>query len=135
VISISVGLIALIWMPVGMGTSTFVAEAELQLQVLGIRLGAIADTVDLEVDGEAVRHATHHVAREVACRAPLHAGAPALGARLEDERIAFPGDRDVVMHHELQLAPLALGLEMLALEVDGDPGGDGNRVLADARHG
>ena len=42
---------------------------------------------------------------------------------------------DVVMHHELQLAPLALGLEMLALEVDGDPGGDGNRILADARHG
>ena len=112
-----------------------VAVAELQLQHLGIRLGAVADAVDLEVDGEAVRHAAHHVAREVARRAPLHAGAAAVGARREDELVAVAGDRDVVVHHELQLAPLALGLEMLALELDGDSGGDRNRVFADARHG
>src|SRR5258708_6285917 len=112
-----------------------VAVAELQLQHLGIRLGAVADAVDLEIDGEAVRHAANHVAREVARRAPLHAGAAALGTRLEEELVAVLGDLDVVMHHELELAALALGLEMLALEVDGDPGRNRNRIFADARHG
>src|SRR4249920_1732967 len=34
-----------------------VAVAELQLQHLGVRLGAVANAVDLEIDGEAVRHA------------------------------------------------------------------------------
>src|SRR5216684_1414495 len=117
------------------GNLDVVAETELQLQVLGIGLGAVADAVDLEVDGEAVRNAAHHIAREIARRAPLHAGAAALRARREDERLAVPGDRHVVVHHELELAPLALGLEMLALELDGDSGGDRNRIFADARHG
>src|SRR5437879_4553763 len=36
-----------------------VAVAELQLQHLGVGLGAVADTVDLELDGEAVRHAAY----------------------------------------------------------------------------
>src|SRR5260370_29348973 len=112
-----------------------VAVAELQLQHLGVRLGAVADAVECEVDGEAFGNAANHVAREVARRAPLHAGAAALRARREDERLAVPGDRHVVVHHELELAPLALGLEMLALELDGDSGGDRNRIFADARHG
>ncbi len=111
------------------------AETELHLQHLGIGLGAVTDAVDLEIDREAIGHATDDVAHHVARRAPLHAGATAVGARLEDERIAFTGDRYVVMHGELQLAPLALGLEVLALEVDGDPGRNRNRIFADARHG
>src|SRR5262252_458195 len=86
------------------------AEAQLQLQVLGVGLGAIAHAVDLEVDGEAVRHALHHVAGG----APLHAGAAALAARLEDELVAIARHRHIVVHGELQLAPLALGLQMLA---------------------
>src|SRR6266850_3872886 len=112
-----------------------VAVAQLQLQHLGVGLGAVADAVDLELDGEAVRYAANHVARKVARRAPLHAGAPAVGARREDELVAVLGDRHVIVHRELQLAALALGLEMLALEVDGDTGRDGNWVFADARHG
>src|SRR5215467_5630898 len=111
------------------------AEAQLQLQVLGVGLGAIAHAVDLEVDGEAVRHALHHVAGEVAGGAPLHAGAAALAARLEDELVAIARHRHIVVHGELELAPLALGLQMLALEIDGDPGRDHHRMLADARHG
>src|ERR1700744_6758084 len=62
-----------------------VREAELQLQVLGIRLGAVADAVDLEVDGEAVRDAPHHVVGAGAGGAPLHARAAAVAARLEGE--------------------------------------------------
>src|ERR1700759_1269831 len=46
----------------GNGNFDVVAEAELQLQHLGVGSGAIADAVDLEVDGEAVRNAAHHVA-------------------------------------------------------------------------
>src|SRR5215470_3621137 len=111
------------------------AEAQLQLQVLGVGLGAIAHAVDLEVDGEAVRHALHHVAGEVARGAPLHAGTTAVVARLEVELVAVPGDLDVVVHRELQLTTLALGLEMLALEVDRHPCGNDDRILADARHG
>ena len=111
------------------------AEAELQLQVLGIGRRTVADAVDLEIDGEAVRHAAHHVVREVARRAPLHAGAAALGAWREDQRLTVPGDGHVVMDHERELAPLALDLEGLALEVDGDARRDDDRILANARHG
>ena len=49
--------------------------------------------------------------------------------------VAVPGDLDVVVDDERELAALALDLEGLALEVDGDARGDDDRVLADARHG
>jgi hypothetical protein len=39
------------------------------------------------------------------------------------------------VHRVLQLATLALGLEMLALEIEGHARGDDDRILADARHG
>src|SRR5258708_5085758 len=117
------------------GNLDVVAEAELQLQVLGIRLGAKADAVDLEVDGEAVRYAAHHVVREVARRAPLGAGAAAFRARRENEPVAVLGDGHVVMDHKRELAPLALDLEGLALEVDSDAARNRNRIFADARHG
>src|SRR5262249_59595239 len=100
----------------------------------GVGLGTIAHAVDLEIDGEAVRYALHDIAREIAGGAPLHARAPALGARLEDEVVALAFDRHVVVHGELELAPLAVGLEMLAPEIDGHPGRDDHRMLADARH-
>src|SRR5581483_4688826 len=96
-----------------------VAEAKLQLEVPGVRLGAVADAVDLELDREAVRHALHHIAREVAGRAPLRAGAPRVEARLEAQLVAVLRDLDIVMHDERQLALLALDLEGLAREVDG----------------
>jgi len=38
------------------------------------------------------------------------------------------------MDDELKLAPLALGLEVLALELDGDTGRNDDRIFADARH-
>src|SRR5258708_35570017 len=97
------------------GDLDVVAEAKLQLEVLGIGLGAIADAVDLEIDGEAVRHATHHVVCEVARRAPLGAGAAAGGARREDELVAALGARDIVMGPERRLAPLAFYLWARAL--------------------
>src|SRR5476649_2181842 len=111
-----------------------VAEAELKVQRLGIGRGAIAHAVDLEVDGEAVRHTAHHVAREVTGGAPLHARATAFVARLEREGLAFLGHDDVIVNHERELAALALDLEGLALEVDGDARGNGHGIFADARH-
>src|SRR6185503_8241184 len=118
----------------GNGNLDVVAEAELQLQQLGVGGGTITDAVDLEIDGEAVRHAAHHVAREVARGAPLHACAAAIVARLERESLALLGDDDVVMHDQRELAALALDLERLALEVDGDARRNGDRIFADARH-
>src|SRR5215468_1669929 len=110
-----------------------VAEAELQLQVLGVGLGAIAHAVDLEVDGEAVGHTLHHVVGLGAGGAPLHARAAAVAARLEGNALVRLGDLDVVMDDEGQLAPLSLDLESLALEVDSDALGDDDWILADAR--
>src|SRR5258707_5340857 len=49
-----------------------VAVADLHLQHPGIRLGAVADAGDLDVDGAAVRYASEHVARDAVRRCPLH---------------------------------------------------------------
>src|SRR5476649_1472751 len=111
-----------------------VAEAQLQVQHLGVSRGTIADAVDLEVDGETLRHAAHHVVREVAGGAPLHARAAAFVARLEREGLALLRHDDVIVNDEREFAALALDLEGLALEVDGDARGNGDGIFADARH-
>src|SRR6185437_17038824 len=45
----------------GDGENDVVAVAQLQHEVLALHRGAVSDAVDLEIDGEALRDAGHHV--------------------------------------------------------------------------
>src|SRR5271166_4731712 len=60
---------------VGNGELHLVAISELEVQHLALDRGAVAHAVDVEVDGEALRDAVHHVVDEGPRRAPERAGA------------------------------------------------------------
>src|SRR5262249_40131375 len=79
-----------------------VAVAELQHEIFALHRGAIADAVDLQIDGVSGVDAADHVVDERARRAPGHAGA--LGLVLwRDDDLAVLHDRiDLAVEGELQ---------------------------------
>ena len=103
------------------------AVAELQLQVLALGIGAIADAGDfqllLKALGDALDQVRHLRARGAVQRArPL-----GLIARRDLDRAILELDLDVVVHDELKLALRPLHLDGLAL--------DGRRHAGRYHHG
>src|SRR5579883_3243820 len=111
-----------------------VAVTELKLQVLALHRGAIAYAVDLEIDGETLGDARHHVVGKSARRAPQHAGALGVRFGLDPQLAVLDRRGDLAVDGELERAELALGGQHLPRHLDGDALRDGDRVLADARH-
>jgi hypothetical protein len=111
-----------------------VAVAQLQHQILALHRGAIADAVDLQGPAEALRHALHQVARQVAGGAPHHAGLLGIVDRLHPDGAILDGDVDLDRERQAELAQLAAGHEDAVDDLGGDAGGDRHRVLSNAGH-
>src|SRR6266481_2306570 len=111
-----------------------VAVAQLQHQLLALDRRAVADAVDLQVPAEALGHALHQVARQVAGGAPHHARLLGLADRLHLDRAILDGDLDLGGERQLELAKLALRDEDAFDDLGGDAGGDRHRILSYAGH-
>src|SRR5262245_1792334 len=111
-----------------------VRKAELQLQGLALHSGAITDAGNLQPLFETFSNARHHVGDQRARRAPHRTRALCLVARLELDSGLVHGDRDVLVHNDLEGAFRPLHFDGLALDVGGDAGRDHNCFIADARH-
>src|SRR5215469_13225991 len=112
-----------------------VAVSQLQIEALALHRGAIADAVDLEADGEALRDAIHHVVDKGARRPPQRAGTLGVALRLDPHLAVLDRGGNLVADDQLQGAELALGGDGLPGDVDIDAARDGHRVLSYARHG
>src|SRR4029453_5850563 len=111
-----------------------VAVAHLQLQVLALDRGAIADAVDLQRLAVALAHALDHVAQVGAGGAPQDAGLGVPLERLHPHLAVLHGHVDLLGDRQLQRAELALHGRDAAGDVDRDALRDGDRVLAYAGH-
>src|SRR5215469_5441211 len=111
-----------------------VAEAELELQVLALDRGAIADAADLERLAVALRHAVQHTAHEVASRAPHHAGLLGLAHRLDPDLVVLELHLDVTRQRHGELAELALRLDLARGERDDHTARHRHGILANSRH-
>src|SRR5271170_3919282 len=111
-----------------------VAIAKLQVQRAALNRGAIADPVDLETDGKALRHPGDHIADQCPGRSPH--GTRFLGVVGGRNRDRAVGDRrrDGVADDQLQRAEPAFGGQGAAGELNLDPDRDGHRIFADTRH-
>src|SRR5215211_2639269 len=111
-----------------------VAVPERELEHLAGDLRPIADAVDLELLLEALGHALDEVRELRAGHAPLRPGVLRLAARIDRDGAALHRHRDLLRHHEGQLALLALDLHGLAGNARRHPGRHRNRLLAYSRH-
>src|SRR5665213_573978 len=109
-----------------------VAVAELQDQVLPLHLGAIADTVDFEIDGIADRHAVHHVVDQRARRAPLHARLLGVVARANRDTAIGDHGLHLAAQRHVQRAELALGGQPLSGDGDLNAWRNDHRIFSDA---
>src|SRR5262245_25950300 len=109
-----------------------VGKAELQLQSFTLHRGAKAYTGNLKLLLEAFGYARHHVGDQRARGTPHRASALALVARLELDRALIHGNRNVVVHHDLEGAFRTLDLHGLAFNIGGDARRDRDRLIADA---
>src|SRR5687768_9714031 len=80
-----------------------VAVAELKLELVALRVRAVADAGDLEGLGEALGHALHQVRDQGALHAPE--GARRLGGvrRLDHDRVAVDDVADLVAHAQREV--------------------------------
>ena len=105
--------------------------AELEVQVLALHRGAIADAVDFELLLVALGDAGDQLGDERAIGPPHRARALglALGSTVTPPASDLGGD--VVVQDELQGALGALHLDGLALDIGGDARRDGDRLFSD----
>src|SRR3990170_6238305 len=111
-----------------------VALAELKLQLVALRIRAVADAGDLEDLGEALGHALDQVRDERALHAPE--GPRRLGGvcRLDHDGFTIDGVADLVAQAERESALRPLHAEHAVLDSGGDPARDRHRHFADAAH-
>src|SRR6195256_1765506 len=111
-----------------------VAVAELDLQVLALQGGAIADAGNLEPALEPLGHTRHHVGEQGTVGAPHGAGALGVDARIDLDLGALHLGRHVAVEHERKRALGAFHVDDLPVHAGGDAGGDRNRFFSDTRH-
>src|SRR3954447_8885348 len=112
-----------------------VRVAELQLEVLALQRGAVADALDLEGLGEPGGDALDHVGHQRA-RQPVQGAVLAAVGRAADEQLAvLLLDRDVAVLALGQVTARAGHADDLGLDGDGHAVGNGNGLAADAAHG
>ncbi len=111
-----------------------VAVAELDLQVLALQGGTVADAVDLELALEAFGDPHHHVGEQRAIGAPHRAGALGLDARVDLDLALVDLGLDIAVQYDRQRALGAFHLDRLPFHHGGDAGRDGHGFLSDTRH-
>src|SRR5665213_528433 len=111
-----------------------VREAQLHGQRLALQRGAIADADQFQALLGGGGDPDHHVVHQGAREAPHGPGPGALVARCEGEFAVLVLDHDLLGHGPGEFALGPGHRDGLALQADGDAGGNGNRLLADPRH-
>src|SRR6185436_12254016 len=106
-----------------------------QVHSIGLCLGLVADTLNLEVLAEALGHALHHVLHQRAGQAmerlvPLFFAGPGHG-----ELIVAEGQLHLGMELTAQLASRPLHRDAVSLQLERDTLGYGDRLSANTRHG
>src|SRR6267142_1309738 len=109
--------------------------AELQLQILALQSGTIADAADLELALVALGDALDQLGHQGAIGPPHGARLLGLIARIDAHTAALELGRHVAVQNELQGALRAFHLDGLALDIGGHARRDGDRLFADTRHG
>src|SRR5262249_42183495 len=117
------------------GIDDVMAEAELELQVLALDLGAVADAVDLEGLREALGNAGHHVVDKAARCSPERSRPLRLGTRSHHDLAVLQLGLDFLAQAKLELSELAFGLQYPVGDLDGHSGGYWYGVFAYAGHG
>src|SRR3954465_15758627 len=106
-----------------------------QIHSIGLCLRLVSDTLDLQALGEALGYALHHV---------LHQGAGQPVKRLVPLFLGGPGDGELIvaegqLHLGMELAPQLASRSLhryaVALQLEGDTLGHGDRLSTNTRHG
>src|SRR5262245_34218873 len=108
-----------------------VAVAELNLQVLALHRGPVADAGDLQPPLESLGHALHHIGQQRPVGAPHGAGTLAVAARVDLDLALVHLGLDVVVQHQRKRAFRALHLDDLAFHAGADASRNGNRFFSD----
>ena len=129
---------------VGAGTSnvmpvrglivTGVRVADLQLEVVALERGAVADALDLEPLLEALRDALDHVRDQGARQAVQLAVGSALGRTGHGDRAALLLDLHALRHDLLERAERARDRDAAGLQLNGHAGGDFDGCFSDSTH-
>src|SRR5262249_29717167 len=109
--------------------------AELQLQLLALQGGAIADPADLELALVALGDALDQLGHQGAIGPPHGARLLGVVARIDPHAAVFQLRRHLVVKNDLQGALRTLHLDGLALDIGGHARRDGDQLFADTRHG
>src|SRR5215471_16504037 len=112
-----------------------VTVAELQIELIPLNGGTIADTVDFEGNREPLRHPRHHVADQGSRCSPHRPRVLGLIPRRDRDRPIGNRRGDVVADDELQGPKIAFGAQRLARELHLNPARDRYRMLTNSRHG
>ncbi len=111
-------------------------EADRELQVGALELGAVADTLDLEVLLEALRDPLDHVGDERSRQPVQRAVLATLGRARDGQRPVVLGDRHPRRYALLEGPERAGHLDVpVRRHVDGDAARDLDGLSSDARHG
>src|ERR1700757_2595731 len=121
--------------PLRDGVNDIVAVAELDLKVLALQGGAIADAGDLEPALEALGNARHRIGEQRPIGPPHGPRALGVGARIDLDLAAFDLGRHIAVQRDCKRALRALHLDDLTFHAGGDAGGNRNRFFSDTRHG
>src|SRR5215218_7658051 len=109
--------------------------AELQVDAAGPRGGgAVADADDLELLGEALRHARHHVGDQRTSETVQRAVLALVVGTTHEQLVALAGDGDVDGRVVLERPLRTLHRDVVAVERHVDAARDHDWLLADSRH-
>src|SRR6516164_4936631 len=112
-----------------------VTVAELDLQVLALQGGAIADAADLESALETFGDSRHRISEQRPAGPPHGARALGIGARIDLDFAALHLGRHIAVQRDRKRALGALHLDELALHAGGDASGNRNGFFSDTGHG
>jgi hypothetical protein len=110
-------------------------EAQREIQLVALRLGAVADSHQRQAPLEALRHADDHVRGERAQRSGHGIRLVRIIGCLERQRVSFFLDLHVSTQRLGQRSQRPLDRERLGRERRFDALGQGYRIFCDARHG
>ena len=109
-------------------------EAELHLKILALERGTVADAHELQLLGEAGRHALHHVGDERAHEAVVGLRFAGVVRTLDDDVVALPLDGHDLGEGAGQFALRPFRRHRRAVDGHIDSGRNGHGQLANTRH-